>query len=268
MARNGVMPPLIVAAGALVGLLYGIFGVGSAFATPALALMGVPGMAAVVGPLPALLPGSAAGAWSYHRSGRVDRPLAVRVIASALPAAVVGAFVSQWLGGTVLVLASAGIAFVVGVRIVVETHRTANTLRTPDAERDLAAANVHLARRTAPLFVPTMAVLVGFASGLLANAGGFLLVPLFLLMLGLDRDVAAGTSLVVATVLTIPILATHILVGELAWLVAIPFAIGLVPATYLGGRLAPRLPTHRLQGAFGVLMVGLAAYLVVKLAIA
>src|SRR4051794_14925511 len=94
----------LVAVGILVGLLYGIFGVGSSFATPALVLLGVPGIAAVVGPLPAMLPGSAAGAWSYHRSGSVDRSLAARVIISALPAAVLGAYASQWLGGTVLVV--------------------------------------------------------------------------------------------------------------------------------------------------------------------
>ena len=60
----------ILVAGSVIGLLYGTFGVGSAFATPMLAMLGVPGMAAVVGPLPALLPGSAAGAWSYSRAGQ------------------------------------------------------------------------------------------------------------------------------------------------------------------------------------------------------
>ena len=92
-----------------------------------------------------------------------------------------------------------------------------------------------------------------------------LVVPLFLLVLGLERDVAAGTSMLVATVLTVTIMVTHLLVGDVAWLVAVPFAVGLVPATYLGGRLAPRLPTQRLQGAFGVLMIVLAGYLALRL---
>ncbi len=42
------------------------------FATPVLAVLGVPGLAAVVAPLPALLPGSAVGAWRYSRQDRVD----------------------------------------------------------------------------------------------------------------------------------------------------------------------------------------------------
>ena len=57
--------PTITAVGVAIGVLYGLFGVGSAFATPVLAAIGVPGLAAVVCPLPALLPSSAAGAVTY-----------------------------------------------------------------------------------------------------------------------------------------------------------------------------------------------------------
>lgn len=248
----------ITAVGGVVGLLYGLFGVGSSFATPALVLLGVPGMSAVVGPLPAMLPGSAAGAWSYHRAGRIDRPLALRVTLAAFPAAVLGALASRWIGSTALVAASGVIALLVGVRVVHEARRS-----TP-SEPDARAAEVRHLRRNNVALVTALAVGVGFASGLLANGGGFLLVPLFLLVLGLGLDEAAGTSMVVATALTIPILVTHLVIGDLHWLVALPFAIGLVPGALVGGRLALRLPTHRLQGVFGVLMIGLAAYLVVK----
>lgn len=52
-----VSPPEVAAAGLGVGLLFGLFGVGgSAFATPALALLGVPGVIAVASPLPATIP--------------------------------------------------------------------------------------------------------------------------------------------------------------------------------------------------------------------
>ncbi len=284
-ALNGlVMTPLITAAGCVVGLLYGLFGVGSSFATPALVLLGVPGMSAVVGPLPAMLPGSAAGAWSYHRAGRIDRTLARRVILAALPAATIGAVASRWVGGTALVAMSGLIALLVGIRIVREAYRTrarpdlhvdrkqvdGKQVDREQVDRRHVDAGRHDAnrlgrRRDNVVLVTAMAVGVGFASGLLANGGGFLLVPLFLVVLGLGLDEAAGTSMVVATVLTVPILVTHLLFGQFEWLVAIPFAVGLVPGALLGGRLAVRLPTHRMQGVFGLLMIGLAAYVVVKL---
>src|SRR5205823_578108 len=108
----------ILVAGGGVGVLYGLFGVGSAFATPVLALLGVQGLAAVVAPLPGLLPGSAAGAWSYSRRGKVDWSVARRTIVGGVPASIVGALTSRWIGGTVLLALSGIVLLAVGVRVL------------------------------------------------------------------------------------------------------------------------------------------------------
>jgi uncharacterized membrane protein YfcA len=105
---------------------------------------------------------------------------------------------------------------------------------------------------------------VGFSSGLLANGGGFLLVPLFLLALGLDMRTATGTSLVVVAALTVPTLAVHSMLGHIDWVVAAAFAVGVVPGVLLGARLAHRLVAARLRLAFGVLLVGFAAWFVLR----
>lgn len=56
-----------------VGVVFGMFGAGgSAFATPILALVGVPPLFAVASPLPAMLPAAFNGARRYVRSGNVD----------------------------------------------------------------------------------------------------------------------------------------------------------------------------------------------------
>ncbi len=241
---------MLVVAGLAVGAVYGTFGVGSAFATPVLSLLGLSGMAAVVGPLPALLPGSAAGAWSYSRGGKVDWTIARRSIAGALPAAVLGAAMSHVVGGPILLALSGVVLLVVGVRIL-----------RPSAPSSSARA---LERRASAAFVIGAAVLIGFSSGLLANGGGFLLVPLFLLALGLDMNEAAGTSMVVAVALTVPTLITHMALGDIDWAVAAAFGAGLVPGAALGGRVAQMLPTERLQRSFGVLLVGFAAWFLAR----
>jgi uncharacterized membrane protein YfcA len=240
----------LIIGGLAVGLLYGVFGVGSAFATPMLAVIGIPGMAAVVGPLPALLPGSAAGAWSYSRQGKVDWAVARNAVLGAFPAAIVGAACSHWVGGPVLLIASGVVLFTVGLRIV----RPGRAV-----DPDVAAA-----RRASTPFVLLAAAGIGFASGLLANGGGFLLVPLFLLALGLDMNEAAGTSLVVAFAVTIPTLLTHAAVGDVDWLIAGLFALGLVPGTLAGGQLGNRLPTARLRHAFGFLLLGFAVWFLAR----
>jgi uncharacterized protein len=241
---------LIILAGLGVGLLYGMFGVGSAFATPILALLGVPGMVAVAAPLPGLLPGSAAGAWSYSKGGKVDWRLARRALLGGAPAAVLGAVASRWVGGPILLVLSGVVLFVVGVRVL-----------RPGAAIDPERA---LARRTSPAFVVGTAVVIGFTSGLLANGGGFLLVPLFLLVLGLDMHEAAGTSMVVAAALTLPTLVTHGVIGDIDWVIAGLFAIGMVPGAMVGGRTAQRLPMARLRNVFGVILVGFAVWFLTR----
>jgi uncharacterized membrane protein YfcA len=241
---------LIVVVGVLVGLLYGMFGVGSAFATPMLSLFGVSGMAAVVGPLPGLLPGSAAGAWSYSRHGKVDWQVARRALVGGLPATVLGAIASHWIGSPVLLVLSGTVLFVVGLRI----------LRPGSG----AATELAARRRASTAFVVTAAAVVGFSAGLLANGGGFLLVPLFLVALGLDINEAAGTSLVVAAILTMPTLVTHAFIGDVDWFVAGAFALGLVPGAFVGSRVAQRLPTDRLRYAFGVFLVLFALWFLMR----
>jgi hypothetical protein len=236
----------------VVGLLYGIFGVGSAIATPVLSLLGVPGLVAVVAPLPALLPSSIAGAWSYARHDNVDRRLAGRLIAFALPAAVAGALTSHRVDGRLL-LALSGLALLfVGARVLTGGGAVV------DADR---AAR----RRADPRFVAVAALVVGFTSGLLANGGGFLLVPLFLVVLGLDAHRATGTSLTIAATLTVPTLVTHVLLGSVDWTTAGLLAIGLVPGALLGGLLGQRIPARQHGAAFGAFLVAFAAWYLLRL---
>ena len=240
--------PLITGTGLVVGVLYGLFGVGSAFATPMLVIIGVTGMPAVVGPLPALLPGSATGAWAYWRQGKVDTWVAKRTIIGSFPAAIVGALASRIVGGPVLVVMSGVVLLAVGLRVLVPT---ASTKRAPWAPEH-------------PTRLVLGAAVIGFASGLLANGGGFLLVPLFLLVIGLDMNTATGTSLVVATVLTIPTLITHAVIGDINWTVALLFAAGFVPGTRLGVVVSRHLAQTKLRRAFGMLLVVFAVWFLIR----
>ena len=241
----------VLIAGAGVGVLYGLFGVGSAFGTPVLALLGVNGLAAVVAPLPGLLPSSAAGAWSYSRRAKVDWPVARRCVVGGVPASIAGALAARWVGGTVLMALSGVVLLVVGVRVL---HPTAPHHDDTRARR----------RRGDTGFVVGAAATIGFASGLLANGGGFLLVPLFLLALGLDMNEAAGTSMAVAATLTVPTLVTHAALGDINWLIAGVFGAGLVPGALLGGTLATRLPVNKLRKTFGALLVVFAVWFVAR----
>ena len=58
---------------------------------------------------------------------------------------------------------------------------------------------------------------VGLFTGLLANGGRFLLVPMYLLIFGLQMREAAGTSFLVIAALAVPTLATRWALGHVDW---------------------------------------------------
>lgn len=99
--------PWITVAGGLVGVFFGVFGVGgSSFATPALALLGVHGVVAVASPLPGTIPAALAGAWSYLVKRECDCKVARWSLVGGAPGAVAGAVLSRVVGGRVLLVAS------------------------------------------------------------------------------------------------------------------------------------------------------------------
>jgi uncharacterized membrane protein YfcA len=244
---NERMPsmPLLLVGGAVVGLLYGLFGVGSAFATPLLALMGVPGIIAVTAPLPGIMPGSFAGAWGYARRDRVDWKTARRAALGGVPGTVLGAELTHFVGGPIMLVFSAVALLAVGLRVIVPT--TGSPVRAA-------------ARRERRVLVVGSAFVIGAFAGLLANGGGFLLVPLFLVWFGLDMNRAAGTSLVVATALSVPALIVHSLAGDVNWAIALMFGLGLVPGALIGARVATHLPVARLRTAFGISLIVVAGW--------
>jgi len=243
----------LVPAGMLVGLAYGTFGAGgSAFATPVLALLGLPGVIAIATPLPAMLPASLAGASSYRRSHDLDWRTAKRTLAGAVPATIVGGALARTVGGHALLVLSGVLLAGLGVRMLWPTGST-------DGPAEGSGES--------PAWLITAGgASVGFLAGLLANGGGFLLVPFFAAGLGMSMRRAAGTSLITAAALALPTTLVHAFAGNIDWAAAAAFAVGVVPAAAVGGRVSARLDGTAARIAFGTLLVLFAAWFLLRVA--
>ena len=240
-----------VLAGLGVGVVFGMFGAGgSAFATPVLAVLGVPGLLAVASPLPAMIPAAFVGARRYLRSDNLDRRVAELAVIGGVPGTLVGALASRLVGGDRLLVLSGLLLLGIGARLLMPDRAGA-------ADR---AAN----RRSSRSIVVGSAFGVGLLTGLLANGGGFLLVPVFVLVLGMTAVEAAGTSMVVVGILTIPTLGVHWALGHIGWTVAAGFALGLIPASVAGAQLAQHVSAERSRKAFGTMLVGFAIWFLVR----
>jgi uncharacterized membrane protein YfcA len=246
--------PIFVLAGALIGLLTGLFGVGgSSVATPLLSLLGVPPLLAVASPLPATIPSALVGVIPYAKAGEARPRAAGWTLAGAIPAAILGAFASHLVGGPALLVVSGVVLIVVGERV----------LRPIDPSMRRRGT----ARRKNRAMLVVASAGLGLFTGLLANGGGFLLVPMYLLLFGLTMREAAGTSLLVIAVLAVPTLAAHWSLGHVDWSVAGAFALGAVPASAVSSRYAHLVAGPKVRRAFGWFLIAAgAAFVVFRLA--
>lgn len=250
------MPPvlLILAVGAAVGFLGGLLGKGgSAIATPLLVALGVPPMLAVAAPLPATVPSTLLAADRYRRQRLIDRDVVHWSLLVGLPATVVGAVLTRWISGEALVVVTDVVIVALGARLLLR----------PSSDLAEVVADDPADRRRRALAV---AAVTGLVAGLLANSGGFLLAPLFITVLHLPVKPALGTSLAVAAGLAVPASLVHLALGHLDLTVVAAFAVGSIPLSGLGARVALRTDPHRLERLYGAALVLLGGVFLVAVA--
>jgi uncharacterized membrane protein YfcA len=226
--------------GLAVGFMSGLFGKGgSAVATPMLHAIGIPAMAALASPLPAAIPATFVAARAYARAGHVERRLVTVGAAIGLPATVVGAIATRWIGGSALVLTTELLLLGLGLRFLFAPGETAAT----DPPAQVGGGGWRVA---------SVALGVGLVSGLLANGGGFLFAPLFVLVLRRPLKDALGTSSALACALAIPGTIVHAALGHIDWTVTFVFAVASVPFAALGAQVALRARIRPLERAYGI----------------
>jgi len=235
----------MVAVGLLLGFLSGLFGVGgSSVATPVLRLLGVSRLVALATPLPVTLPTALVGGYAYWRQGLVDLRAALWTAAGGVPAVVAGSYLTAVVPGRLLMLLTGTFVVLVGLRLLWGPVPAA-----PDDPK-LRLPQMHLLGVGAG---------VGFLSGLLANGGGFLLVPAYLLLFRMEARQAAATSLVAVALLALPGTWVHWQLGHIDAHLAVLLAAGVIPATYLGARVGINLGGRQSRLLFGgfLLLFGL-----------
>lgn len=240
---------LIALIGAGVGFVAGLFGAGgSAVGTPLLVAAGVPAFYAIASPLPAAIPLAASASFAYWKARLIDRRLFTWTVVFGVPATVAGALITPFIGGGPLVTATDVLVVLIGVRFVVR----------PEITAPLASAVPPSILRIA-----AVAVTVGLIGGLLGNSGGFMLAPLFVIVLRTRLKTGLATSLAVSAVLAVPGTITHALLGHIDWGVSLAYGITAVPAAYVGARVALRTPSGHLARAYGIFLALLGLVLLV-----
>jgi hypothetical protein len=236
---------LFAGAGLAAGFASGLLGIGgAAVATPALRFLSVSPRLAIGTTVPVILPTTLTAALTYGRAGFVDIWAAGWTGAAGALTTVLGALATRHVSGHLLMLVTAGVLLVLGVRALAPGRSEA---------RDLPP-------RHNPGALLALGGVAGFFSGLLGIGGGFLLVPAYIRLFRLPVKVALGTSLAVITLTVLPNIGAQAYVGNVDWPIAALLTLGVVPGAHLGAALAVRAPERVLRPvvALGIVAVALA----------
>jgi len=106
--------------------------------------------------------------------------------------------------------------------------------------------------------------IAGVVSGLFGIGGGILIVPALVFWLGYSQHRATGTSL---AILLPPIGLAAVLAynraGNVDWKAAVVIAATMFAGSYVGAKIANRLPAAQLRLGFGIFVTAVGLYVVV-----
>jgi hypothetical protein len=279
IAEVSVNAPLLVALGALVGFISGLFGIGGGFLmTPMLVFFGIPPAVAVASMSNHVAASSMSSVVAYGRNRAVDWRMGGVLAAGGIVGAIVGVELFRWLrllGQADLVVALSYLIFLGVIGGLMLTESLGAILRRrrgepPPPRRDrrppwLYGLPLKVRFPRSRLYISVIPPLVlgafvGVLSAVMGVGGGFVLVPAMVYILRMPAKIVVGTSLfqiIITTALTGVLQAGRNQTVDIV-LAALLLLGGVLGAQY-GARASRRFRAEELRAllALIVLVVGL-----------
>jgi len=236
--------PIVLLLSVLIGVSLGILGGGGSILTVPILTMaaGMETKAAITSSLFVVAVTSAAGAIAHARAGRVRWRIGVTFGLAGMVGAFGGGRISAYLPGTVLMI-------LFGLMMVATAIAM---LRGPTKAKPSTATELPTSK------IIAVGVVVGLVTGLVGAGGGFLVVPALVLLGGLSMELAVGTTLVVISMNSFAGLAGHLGHVSIDWPLVLAVTGTAVVGSFIGSKLAGRIPPATLRRGFGVFIIVMA----------
>ena len=279
IAEVSVNAPLLLALGALVGFVSGLFGIGGGFLmAPVLVFMGIPPAVAVASQANHVVAASTSSVLTYGRAGTVDYRMGSVMAVGGAIGALLGVELFRFLRllgqadlvvavSYLLLLGSIGALTLKESLTTILARRRGEAPRREPTRRPLWLYGLPLRMRfpRSGLYISAippmlLGVFAGILSAIMGVGGGFILVPAMVYLLRMRASVVVGTSLfqiLITTAITTVlqagrnqtvdvVLSTLLMVG------------GVLGAQY-GAKASARFRADEMRAALGllILLVGL-----------
>lgn len=265
----------LLALGAGVGFLSGVFGVGGGFLiTPLLIFIGIPAAVAVGTAAPQVLASSVSGVLAHLKRGTVDIKMGLVLTAGGFVGSAAGVLVFRWLLGigqieTVIALGFVLLLAVVGTLMLIESTRALVASSQPGprppqrARRHLLVHRLPLKMRftesrlyISALLPLAVGAVVGLLAAVLGVGGAFVMIPAMIYLIGMPTRIVVGTSLLQVAFVTALTTFLHAYNNKTVDIVlAVLLIVGGVVGAQLGARVGTALRGEQLRVLFAILVL-------------
>jgi uncharacterized protein len=278
IAEMSVNVFVLLAMGAAVGFLSGMFGVGGGFLiTPLLIFYNIPPAIAVATGANQVIASSFSGALAHVKRGTLDFKLGTVLLAGGLGGSTLGAFVFALLrsiGQLDLFISLLYVALLgtVGALMMVESVRAlrrsrsgaAPTLKRSGQHNWIHKLPLKVRFRTSKLFVSIIPVLglgagIGFLAAIMGVGGGFIMVPALIYLLKVPTNVVVGTSLFQIIFVAAYTTLVHATANQTVDVVlAFVLMVGGVAGAQYGAKAGQKLRGEQLRALLAALVLAVA----------
>ncbi|MDD1505349.1 sulfite exporter TauE/SafE family protein [Lysinibacillus sp. CNPSo 3705] len=187
---------------------------------------------------------SIAGVWAYRKGGYLNKPLIIYMGGAILAGSFVGSYGSQFLSENSVNIVYGVLALIAAVMMFVPKKQI------DDKPMNEVTFNKPLAA--------ILAFIVGIGSGIVGAAGGFLLVPIMLVVLGIPTRMTIATSLAITFISSIGGTIGKLMTGQVDYYPAVIMIVASLLAAPLGAKVGKKMNTKILQSILAVLILATA----------
>lgn len=187
---------------------------------------------------------SIAGVWAYRKGGYLNKSLIIYMGGAILIGSFIGSFGSSYLSEQSVNIVYGLLATIAAIMMFV-----------PKKQIDDKPFNEVTFNKTV---AASLALIVGVGSGIVGAAGGFLLVPVMLVVLRIPTRVTIATSLAITFISSIGGSVGKLMTGQVDYWPAIIMIIASLLAAPIGAKIGKTLNTKVLQAILAVLILATA----------
>lgn len=187
---------------------------------------------------------SISGVWAYRKGGYLNKTLIIYMGISVLIGSIIGSFGSQSMSENGINLVYGILAIIAAVMMFIPKKGI------DDIPLDQVTFNKWLAA--------ILALIVGLGSGVVGAAGGFLLVPIMLVVLKIPTRVTIASSLAITFISSIGATVGKLSTGQVDYYPALIMVTASILAAPLGAMAGKKMNTKILQIILAVLILATA----------